>query len=164
MRMFPKISKLLKKPYLKGSKRERFSKALKGAGKYIAVGGALSLGAEGVSALVSHAKGSPNMENSEQVEFTDWGPSVFRMDSVDVTPKSKLSIITMLLICLGVCLCLCVPFLRILGSLIRYCRVARYLNLKSSFCPPPPVLLPIKLQTLRILRNLCPSWNPIGIA
>ena len=73
MRMFPKISKLLKKPYPKGSKRERFSKALKGAGKYVAVGGALSLGAEGVSALVSHAKGSPNMENSEQVEFTDWG-------------------------------------------------------------------------------------------
>ena len=103
MRMFPKISKLLKKPYPKGSKRERLSKALKGAGKYIVVGGALSLGAEGVSALVSKARGSPNMENSEQVEFTDWGPSVFRVDSVDAAPKSKLSIITMLLICLAVC-------------------------------------------------------------
>ena len=101
MRMFPKIGKLFKKPYPKGSMRERASKALKGAGKYIAVGGALSLGAEGVSALVSKARGSPNMQDSEQVEFTDWGPSVFRVDSVDAAPKSKLSIITTLLICLG---------------------------------------------------------------
>ena len=46
MRMFPKIGKLFKKPYQKGTMRERASKALKGAGKYIAVGGALSLGAK----------------------------------------------------------------------------------------------------------------------
>ena len=71
MRMFPKIGKLFKKPYPKGSKREMFMKALKGGGKYVAVGRALSLGVEGVSALVSHARASPNMENSEQVEFTD---------------------------------------------------------------------------------------------
>ena len=137
MRMFPKIGKLFKKPYPKGSMRERASKALKGAGKYIAVGGALSLGAEGVSALVSKARGSPNMQDSEQVEFTDWGPSVFRVDSVDAAPKSKLSIITMLLICLAVCLCLCLPFLRILGTLIRHCRLNRAFKTTSPLCPPP---------------------------
>ena len=71
MRMFPKIGKLFKKPYPKGSMRYRASKVLKGTGKYIAVGGALSLGAEGVSALVSKARSSPNMQDSEQVEFTD---------------------------------------------------------------------------------------------
>ena len=91
----------------------------------VAVGGALSLGAEGVSALVSHAKSSPSMENSEQVEFTDFGPSVFRVDSVDSSPKSKLSFVTMMLICLAVCLCLCYPFLKILGSLVCHCRIAR---------------------------------------
>ena len=80
MRFFPKIGKLFKRPYPKGSMREKASKAMKGAGKYIAVGGALSLGAEGVSALVSKARSSPNMQDSEQVEFTNWRPSVFRVD------------------------------------------------------------------------------------
>ena len=125
MRKFPKVSKLLKKPYPKGSNRERFSKALKGAGKYIAVGGALSLGAKGVSALVRHAESSPNMQDSEKVEFTDWGPSIFRVDSVETAPKSKLplSMITWLLISLAVCLCLCLPFIRIISRLIRGCRL-----------------------------------------
>ena len=112
-------------------------KEIKGYGKMVAVGGALSLGAEGVSALVSHAKSSPSMENSEQVEFTDFGPSVFRVDSVDSSPKSKLSFVTMMLICLAVCLCLCYPFLKILGSLVRHCRIARQFKARSSLCPPP---------------------------
>ena len=78
MRFMPKIGKWFNKPSPKGSRKERFMKVMKGYGKMVAVGGALSLGAEGVSALVSHTKSSPNMENSEQVEFTDFGPSVFR--------------------------------------------------------------------------------------
>ena len=123
MKFFRKIGKLFKKPFPKGLMRERASKGLKGAGKYIAVGGALSLGAEGVSALVSKARSSPNMQDSEQVEFTDWGPSIFRVDSVEAAPKSKLSLITWLLICLAVCLCLCLPFLRIVSTLIRHCRL-----------------------------------------
>ena len=98
--------------------KEKASKAMKEAGKYIAVGGALSLGAEGVSALVRQAGSSPNMQDSEQVEFTDWGPSIFRVDSVEAASKSKLSMITWLLTCLAVCLCLCLPFLRIVGTLI----------------------------------------------
>ena len=46
---------------------------MKGAGKYVAIGGALSLGSEGASALVRHAEGSPNMQDRERIEFTDWG-------------------------------------------------------------------------------------------
>ena len=112
-------------------------KEIKGYGKMVAVGGALSLGAEGVSALVSHAKSSPSMENSEQVEFTDFGPSVFRVDSVDSSPKSKLSFVTMMLICLAVCLCLCYPFLKVIHSLVRHCRITRAFKAKSGLCPPP---------------------------
>ena len=70
--------------------RDKITKTMKGAGKYMAMGGALSLGAEGVSALVRHTEGSPNMQDSEKVEFTDWGPSLFRVDSVETAPKSKL--------------------------------------------------------------------------
>ena len=86
--------------------RDKIQKAMKGAGKYVAIGGALSLGAEGASALVRHAEGSPNMQDSERIEFTDWGPSVFCMDSVETAPKSKwpLSMITWMLIAVGVCL------------------------------------------------------------
>ena len=112
-------------------------KEMKGYGKMVAVGGALSLGAEGVSALVSHAKSSPSMENSEQVEFTDFGPSVFRVDSVDSSPKSKLSIVTIMIICLAVCLCLCYPFLKVIHSLVCHCRITRAFKAKSGLCPPP---------------------------
>ena len=112
---------------------------MKGAGKYIAVGGALSLGAEGVSALVRHAGSSPNMQDSEKVEFTNWGPSVFRVDSVEAAPKSKLplSMITWLLISLAVCLCLCLPFIRIISTLICQCRLHRAFKVTSPMCPPP---------------------------
>ena len=125
MRIFPRIGRLLRRPYPKGSMRDKISKTMKGAGKYIAMEGALSLGAEGVPALVRHAGSSPNMQDSEKVEFTDWGPSIFRVDSVETAPKSKLplSMITWLLITLGICLCLCLPFLRILSVLIRHCRL-----------------------------------------
>ena len=114
-------------------------KAMKGARKYIAMGGALSLGAEGVSALVRHAESSPNMQDSEKVEFTNWGPSIFRVDSVETAPKSKLplSMITCLLISLVVCLCLCYPFIRIISSLIRCCRLHRALKVTSPMYPPP---------------------------
>ena len=129
------------------------------------VGGALRLGVEGVSALVSKARGSPNMENSEQVEFTDWGPSVFRVDSVDATPKSKLSIITMLLICLGVCLCLCLPFLRILGYLIRHCRIAKQFKAKSSICPPalgPPTNNTASTEDDEPVPSMESYWNSLN--
>ena len=124
MRMFPKIGRLSRRPYPKDSMRAKAMKAMKGAGKYVAVGGALSLGAEGVSALVRHAESSPNMQDSEKVEFTDWGPSIFRVDSVETAPKSKLplSMITCLLISLAVCLYLSLPFIRIISSLIHRCR------------------------------------------
>ena len=88
MRIIPKIGKLFKKPYHQGSMREKVSKTMRGGAKYVAMAGALSLGAEGISALVNHAKSSPsNMQDSEKVEFTDWGPSIFRVDSVDTAPK-----------------------------------------------------------------------------
>ena len=45
--------------------------------------------------------------------------------------------ITWMLIVLGVCLCLCLPFLRILSVLIHHCRVNRALKVTSSLCPPP---------------------------
>ena len=103
------------------------------------MGGALSLGAEGISALVRHAGSSPNMQDSEKVEFTDWGPSIFRVDSVETAPKLKLplSMITWLLIALGVCFCLCIPFLRILSVLIRHCRLNLALKVSSPMCSPP---------------------------
>ena len=139
MRIIPRIGRLFKRPYPKGSVREKVSKTMKGAGKYIAMGGALSLGAEGISALVNHARSPSNMQDSEKVEFTDWGPSIFRVDSVETAPKSKLplSMITWLLIALGVCFCLCIPFLRILSVLIRHCRLNRVLKVTSPMCPPP---------------------------
>ena len=119
--------------------RDKITKTMKGAGKYIAMGGALSLGAEGVSTLVRQAGSSPNMQDSEQVEFTDWGPSIFRVDSVEAAPKSKLplSMITWLLISLAVCLCLCLPFIRIISTLIRRWRLHRALKVTSPMYPPP---------------------------
>ena len=118
--------------------REKIKKALQGGAKYVAIGGALSLGAEGASALVRHAEGSPNMQDSKRIEFTDWGPSVIRMDSVETAPKSKwpLSMITWMLITAGVCLCLCIPFLRALNVLNHHCNVRRVFRIKSPLCPP----------------------------
>ena len=139
MRIIPRIGKLFKRPYPKGSVREKVSKTMKGAGKYIAMGGALSLGAEGISALVNHAKSPSNMQDSEKVEFTDWGPSIFRVDSVDTAPKTKLplSMITCLLITLALFFCIMVPFFRIMSVLIRHCRLNRALKVSSPMCPPP---------------------------
>ena len=79
------------------------------------------------------------MQDSEKVEFTDWGPSIFRVDSVEADPKSKLplSMITWLLISLAVCLCLCLPFIRIRASLVRHCRLNRAFKITSPMCPPP---------------------------
>ena len=51
--------------------RDKITKTMKGAGKYMAMGGALSLGAEGVSALVRHSEGALNMQDSKKVEFTN---------------------------------------------------------------------------------------------
>ena len=141
MRIIPKIGKLFKRPYPKGSMREKMTKTMKGAGKYIAMGGALSLGAEGISALVNHARSpSPsNMQDSEKVEFQDWGPSIFRVDSVETAPRSKLplSLITCLLVTLGIFFCLCLPFFRIMSALVRHCRLNRALKISSPICPPP---------------------------
>ena len=139
MRIIPKIGKLFKKPYPQGSMREKVSKTMKGGAKYIAMGGALSLGAEGISALVNHAKSPSNMQDSEKVEFTDWGPSIFRVDSVETAPKTKLplSMITCLLITLALFFCICIPFFRIMSVLIRHCRLNRALKISSPICPPP---------------------------
>ena len=139
MRIILKIGKLFKKPYPQGSMREKVSKTMRGGAKYVAMGGALSLGAEGISALVNHAKSPSNMQDSEKVEFTDWGPSIFRVDSVDTAPKTKLplSMITCLLITLGIFFCICLPFFRIMSVLIRHCRLNRALKISSPICPPP---------------------------
>ena len=139
MRIIPKIGKLFRRPYPKGSMREKVSKTMKGAGKYIAMGGALSLGAEGISAIVNHARSPSNMQDSEKVEFQDWGPSIFRVDSVETAPRSKLplSMITCLLITLGIFFCICLPFFRIMSVLIRHCRLNRALKISSPICPPP---------------------------
>ena len=69
--------------------REKITPTKKGARKYVTMGGALSLGAEGMSALIRHAEGSTNMQDSEKIEFTDWGPSLFRVDQVDTAPSPK---------------------------------------------------------------------------
>ena len=78
------------------------------------------------------------MQDSERIEFTDWGPSVFRMDSIETAPKSKwpLSMITWMLITAGVCLCLCIPFLRALNVLNRHCNVRQVFGIQSPLCPP----------------------------
>ena len=44
---------------------------LRAGAKYAGMGAALSLGAEGASALVRHAEGPHMGDNSEAVEFTD---------------------------------------------------------------------------------------------
>ncbi len=145
MRVIPRaVSKLFKRPspgtMNKLSTREKLSKTMRGGMKYVAMGGALSLGAEGISALVNHAKDSPtNMLDSEKVEFQDWGPSIFRVDSVDTAPKSKLpfSLITTLLITLAIFFCIMVPFCRIISVMIRTCRLNRALKISSPVCPPP---------------------------
>ena len=145
MRIIPRaVSKLFKRPspgtMNKLSTREKLSKTMRGGMKYVAMGGALSLGAEGISALVNHAKDSPtNMLDSEKVEFQDWGPSIFRVDSVDTAPKSKLpfSLITTLLITLAIFFCIMVPFCRIISVMIRTCRLNRALKISSPMCPPP---------------------------
>ena len=140
MRIIPKIGKLFKRPYPQGSMREKVSKTMRGGAKYVAMGGALSLGAEGISALVNHAKTSPtNMQDSEKVEFQDWGPSIFRVDSVDTAPKSKLpfSLITTLLITLAIFFCIMVPFCRIVSVMVRTCRLNRAFKISSPMCPPP---------------------------
>ena len=145
MRVIPKsVSRLFKRPspgsMNKLSKREKILKATRGGLKYMAMGGALSLGAEGISALVHHAKDNPtNMVDSEKVEFQDWGPSVFRLDSVDTAPKSKFpfSLITTLLLTLAFFFCIMVPFCRIISVMIRTCRINRALKIPSPMCPPP---------------------------
>ena len=77
--------------------------------------------------------------DSQAVEFTDWGPSVFRMDTVEMTvdPKSKLplSLITWLLIAALVTLCLCVPFLRAFTIFNCHCGICRFFGSKSAMCP-----------------------------
>ena len=136
MRVIPRIKGWFNKPSAQGTRKQRMMKEVKGYGKLVAVGGALSLGAEGVSALVAHAKSPPSMENSESVEFQDFGPSVIRLDSVDSSPRTKLSFVTMMLICLGICMCLCYPFLKVVHSLVRHCRITKALGAKSGLCPP----------------------------
>ena len=139
MRIIPRVSKLFKKPS-QGSTREKLLKTMRGGAKYVAMGGALSLGAEGISALINHARASPtNMQDSEKVEFQDWGPAIFRYDSVDTAPKSKLpfSLITTLLITLAIFFCIMVPFCRIFSVMIRTCRLNRALKISSPVCPPP---------------------------
>ena len=133
-------------PFPKVALREKIKKALKGSAKYVEIGGALSQGAEGASTLVRHAEGSPNMQDSERIDFTDLGPSIIRMDSVETAPKSKwpLSMITWMLVAASVCLCLCVLFLRALTVLNRHCNVRRVFGIQSPLCPPstrpaPPV-------------------------
>ena len=78
--------------------RRKIRNGLRAGAKFAGIGAALSMGAEGASALVRHAEGPQMGEDSQAVEFTDWGPSVFRMDTVETTsdPKSKfpLSMIT----------------------------------------------------------------------
>ena len=106
------------------------------------MGGMLSLGAEGASALVRYAESPKNMEESQAIEFTDWGPSVFRMDSVETAsdPKSKwpLRMITWMLVAAGITICLCIPFLRALTIFNRHCAVRRLFGIKSPICPSTP--------------------------
>ena len=139
MRIIPRVSKLFKRPS-QGSAKEKLLQTARGGAKYVAMGGALSLGAEGISALINHARTSPtNMQDSEKVEFQDWGPALFRYDSVDTAPKSKLpfSLITTLLITLAIFFCIMVPFCRIVSVMIRTCRLNRTLKISSPVCPPP---------------------------
>ena len=139
MRFIPRnIKGWFNKPSAQGlTRKQKMMKEMKVYGKLVAVGGALSLGAEGVSALVNHAKSSPDMENSESIDFQDFGPAVIRLDSVDSSPRTKLSFLTMMLICLGICMCLCYPFLKVVHSLVRHCRLTKAFGAKSGLCPPP---------------------------
>ena len=79
-------------------------------------------------------------EDSQAVEFTDWGPSVFRVDIVETTsdPKSKfpLSLITWLLIAALVTLCFCIPFVRAFTILNRHCALRKLFRSNSTLCPP----------------------------
>ena len=52
---------LIKNPLVKVGLQQKLQKVLKGRTKYAAIGGALSVGAEGASALVRHAEGPQNM-------------------------------------------------------------------------------------------------------
>ena len=161
----PKIGRIIRRPLPKVSMRDKIQKIMKGGTKYVAIGGALSLGAEGASALVRHAEGSPNMQDSERIEFTDFGPSVFRMDSVETASKSKwpLSMITWMLITAGVCLCLCIPFLRALNVLNHHYNVRRVFGIKSLCAPlSTTMILPDQWRIHMILLPL--AWKITGIA
>ena len=120
--------------------RQKLQKVLKGGAKYAAIGGALSLGAEGASGLVRHAEDPQNMEDSQAIEFMDWGPSVFRMDSVETSsdPNSKwpLSMITWMLIAAWVTLCLSIPFLKAVTIFNRHCALRKLFRSNSTLCPP----------------------------
>ena len=98
----PKFGGSIRAPSPRIGWRRKIKNGLRAKAKYTRIGTALSLGAEGASTLVRHAEGPQMGEDSQAVEFTDWGPSVFRMDSVETTsdPKSKypLSMITWLLL------------------------------------------------------------------
>ena len=82
------------------------------------------------------------MQDSQAIEFLDWGLNVFRIDSVETAsdPKSKwpLSMITWMLITAGVTLCLCIPFLRAVTVFNRHCSLRRVLGIKSPMCPSTP--------------------------
>ena len=81
-------------------------------------------------------------EESHVVTFTDWGPSVFRVDTVETTtdPNSKLpySLITWLVIAALIILCLCNPFIRIISIFNRHCRFMRFFRSSSTLCPSIP--------------------------
>ena len=67
----PKLGGFIRRPLAKVGLRQKIQKVLKGGAKYAAIGGALSLGAEGASTLVRHAEGPQNMQDSQAMEFTD---------------------------------------------------------------------------------------------
>ena len=86
----PKFGSSIRAPSPRIGWRRKIRNGLKASAKYARIGAALSLGAEGASALVRHAEGPQIGDNSEAVEFTDWGLAVFRMDSVETSSDPKL--------------------------------------------------------------------------
>ena len=82
--------------------QRKIKTGIQAGAKYAGIGAALSMGAKGVSALVNHNKGPEMGEESQAVTFTDWGPAVFRVNTLETTadPKSKFtySLITWLVI------------------------------------------------------------------
>ena len=132
----PRFGGSIRVPSTRIGWRRKIGNELKAGAKYAGIGAALSLGAEGASALVRHAEGPQMGADSQAVEFTDWGPSVFRVDMVKMTsdPKSK-SLITWLLIAALVTLCLCIPFLRAFTIFNRHCAIWRFFGPMSAMCP-----------------------------